>query len=128
MDVINGIKVKKLIRVIYPLAIKLRGSCAGAAVPATLPGVNAQYLGLLWQSWERPLPIITARWVPIEVGLGGGSTYLRNHRPFISLLGPRRTKARQPPNTRWLTGKRGSERGRHLPRAAQHRTSDLRHQ
>lgn len=41
-DVINGIKAKKLIRIIYPLAIKPRGSCTGAAVPAALPGVNAR--------------------------------------------------------------------------------------
>lgn len=56
-NVISGIKVKKLIRIIHLLAIKPRGSHAGAAVPAALPGVNMQYLGLLWQSWERLLPV-----------------------------------------------------------------------
>lgn len=110
MNVINGIKVKKLIRVIYPLAIKPRGGCAGAAVPATLPGVNTQYLGLLWQSWERFLPITAARGLPTGAGagsgLGAGGTYLRNRRAFHQPLRPQESKGQQPPNTRWLTAKK----------------------
>lgn len=43
-------------------------------------------------------------------GLGGAGTYLRITGPFTSLLGPERTKGRQPPDTRWLTA-HGEELG-----------------
>lgn len=68
------------------------------------------------------LPITAACWTPVGGGLGGAGTYRRN---LVGEGGPPEEQ-RQPLNTRWLKlRKKGSKRGKDLPRAAEPSTRDL---